>query len=235
MLKNTKIKCSLLILTFAWFSFENLNPNSQERPGWGQLQWDHWLHQVRALYRRAPRIVPFALLSTHTRLENNVIPGLCWALDCFEIFSFPSTFNKITMYWEPFSSLHPYGIFLPESSKLSQFSILKTQVLSNETQMYNEGVAPRHPGSCYCCGKWHMLSKKTYNVGECHLQCVPVQSQAASFSQETLDSGGTVWLCEGSRLSSPRHSPALWDCPRYLLHWYWRMYLEVFWVAIAGA
>lgn len=164
--KNTKSKCSLLILTFAWFSFENSNPNPQERPGWGQLQWDHWLCQVRALYRGAPRTVPLALLSTYTRLENKVIAGLRWALDCFEIFSFPSPVNRIRLYWELFSSLTPYGIFLPESSKLSQLSTPRTQLLSNQTHMYNGGIAPRHPGSCYCCGKWHMLSKKAYNVGE---------------------------------------------------------------------
>ena len=98
---------------------------------------------------------------------------------------------------------------------------------------YTGGVAPRYPGYCYCCGKWHVLSK-TYNVGEhiteYHLQCAPVHSQAASFFQETLDSGGTICLCEGSRLLSPRRSPTLWDCPRCLLHWYWRTYLKVFWV-----
>lgn len=219
--KNTKSKCSLLILTFAWLSFENSNPNPPERPRWGQLQWDHWLCQPRVLYGRVPRMVPFALLSTYTRLENNVITGLRWAVDRFEIFSFPSPVNKIRLYWEIFSYLNPYGIFLPESSKLSQFSTPRTQVLSNQTQIYNGGIAPRNPGSCYCCGKWQVPSKETHNVGEhiteYHLQCAPVQSQASSFSQETLDSGGTICLCEGSRLSSPCYSPALWDCPRCLL------------------
>ncbi|XP_022267261.1 mitochondrial glutamate carrier 2 isoform X3 [Canis lupus baileyi] len=46
--------------------------------------------------------------------------------------------------------------------------------------------------------------------------------------QETLDSGGTICLHEGSRLPGPRHRPSLRDCPRGLLHWYWGADLKVF-------
>ncbi|XP_048643683.1 mitochondrial glutamate carrier 2 isoform X5 [Marmota marmota marmota] len=46
--------------------------------------------------------------------------------------------------------------------------------------------------------------------------------------QETLDSGRTIRLHEGSRLPGSCHSTPLWDCPGCLFHWNRRAYLKVF-------
>ncbi|XP_071466385.1 mitochondrial glutamate carrier 2 isoform X5 [Marmota flaviventris] len=46
--------------------------------------------------------------------------------------------------------------------------------------------------------------------------------------QETLDSGRTICLHEGSRLPGSCHSTPLWDCPGCLFHWNRRAYLKIF-------
>lgn len=129
--ENTKSKMFPPNFNFC-FSFENSNPNPQERFGWGQLQWDHWLCQVRAPYSFIDVAGTVSSVDGHLNSrQNNFITTLHWGLYFFEFCCFPLPLNKSRFYLE-LSSLHPY-IFLPKSSKLGQFSMAWTLLLSNHT------------------------------------------------------------------------------------------------------
>lgn len=146
------------------FSFENSNPNPQERPGWGQLQWDHWLCQVRAPYpfTDVAGTVPSVLVSTWTQSREQFYHWTTLSSVFLWICSFSLTLNKSRIYWE-LSSLHPFGIFLPKSSTLTQFSMVWTQCLVTKLHTHNGGgMAATFLGSLLLWEMTHALKEKMY-------------------------------------------------------------------------